>query len=239
MANKMKVEIWSDIVCPFCYIGKRKFEQALQQANLNDVVDIEWRSYQLDPNVQAKPGKDIYTYLAEAKGQNLAWSRQVHEQVTNTARAVGLAYNFDTTVIANSFNAHRLIQLAKKHGKGDAMEEALFRAYFTDGRDINNHVTLTALGEEIGLDKEALQQTLAGNSFSNDVNNDIAEANEIGVRGVPFFVFDRKYAVAGAQSAEVFTQLLNKSFAEWKEKHPLVHVDDIDGNACTTTGDCL
>jgi len=238
MANKMKVEIWSDIMCPFCYIGKRKFEQALQQTNLDGTVDIEWHSYQLDPNMTSQPGKDIYTYLAEAKGQSLAWSRQVHEQVTNTAKAVGLTYNFDTAVIANSFDAHRLIQLAKTYGKGDEMEERLFRAYFTEGKNVSDHATLAILGEEIGLDKNVVLQTLAGNSFSREVEHDIAEANEIGVRGVPFFVFDRKYAVAGAQSPEVFTQVLDKSFAEWSAQHPLVHVDDMDGNVCTTDGDC-
>lgn len=225
-------------MCPFCYIGKRKFEQALQQTNLGDTVDVEWHSYQLDPNMTSQPGKDIYTYLAEAKGQSIAWSRQMHEQVTNTAKAVGLTYNFDTAVIANSFDAHRLIQLAKKNGKGDEMEERLFSAYFTEGKDVSDHATLVALAEEVGLDKEVTRQTLAGSNFSREVDSDIAEANNIGVRGVPFFVFDRKYAVAGAQSPEIFTQVLDRSFAEWKEKHPLVHVDDMDGNVCTTDGDC-
>lgn len=225
-------------MCPFCYIGKRKFEQALQQTNLGNTVDVEWHSYQLDPNMTSQPGKDIYTYLAEAKGQSIAWSRQMHEQVTNTAKAVGLTYNFDTAVIGNSFDAHRLIQLAKKNGKGDEMEERLFSAYFTEGKDVSDHTTLVALAEEVGLDKEVTRQTLAGSNFSREVDSDIAEANNIGVRGVPFFVFDRKYAVAGAQSPEIFTQVLDKSFAEWKEKHPLVHVDDMDGNVCTTDGDC-
>lgn len=226
-------------MCPFCYIGKRKFEQALQRFDRKDEVVTDWHSFQLDPYMKRQPGKDIYTYLAEAKGQSREWSLQMHEQVTNTAKAAGLTYRFDIAVIANSFDAHRLIQLAKKYNKGDAAEERLFLAYFTEGKDMSDHATLIGLGEDIGLNKQEVANMLAGNEYSNAVKADINEAAEIGVRGVPFFVFDRKYAVSGAQSPDVFLQVLEKSFSEWREKHPVLQMEETeDGNFCTTDGNC-
>jgi len=224
-------------MCPFCYIGKRKFEQALQRFDGRENVAIGWHSFQLDPNMKSQPGKDVHTYLAEIKGQSREWSLQMHEQVTNTAKAVGLTYNFNIAVIANSFDAHRLIQLAKKHGKGDAAEERLFSAYFTEGKDTSDHATLIELAVEIGLNKEEVITMLAGAAYSNEVKADINEAAEIGVRGVPFFVFDRKYAISGAQSPDVFVQVLEKSFGEWREKHPVLQMEEAeDGNFCTTDG---
>jgi len=238
MAGKMKVEIWSDIMCPFCYIGKRKFEQALQQFKGRDEIVTEWHSFQLDPAMQYQPGKDVHTYLAEMKGKSREWSRQMHEQVTNTAKAVGLTYNFDIAVIANSFDAHRLIQLAKKYGRGDEAEERLFSAYFTEGKNMSDHKILAELGEEMGLDKQEIITMLAGNDYFKQVNDDIAEAQQIGVRGVPFFVFDRKYAVAGAQAPEVFTQVLEKSFGEWHEQYAVLQMEETDGGVCTPGGEC-
>lgn len=226
-------------MCPFCYIGKRKFEQALQRFEGKNEVVVDWHSFQLDPYMKSQPGKDIYSYLAEAKGQSREWSLQMHEQVTNTAKAVGLTYNFDIAVIANSFDAHRLIQLARKYDKGDAAEERLFLAYFTEGKDMSDSATLVSLGQDIGLDKQEVADMLAGSDYSSAVKADINEAAEIGVRGVPFFVFDRKYAVSGAQSPDVFLQVMEKSFGEWREKHPVLHMEETeDGNFCTTDGNC-
>ncbi|HWB26488.1 MAG TPA: DsbA family oxidoreductase [Chitinophagaceae bacterium] len=236
--SKMKVEIWSDIMCPFCYIGKRKFEQALQEFDKRGAVEVEWHSFQLDPSIQHMPGKDVHTYLAEIKGKSREWSLQVHKQLTDTAKAVGLAYNFDIAVIANSFEAHRLIQLAKRHGRGDAAEERLFKAYFTEGKNVSDHTTLLSLGEEIGLDRKEVAQMLTSGEFGDNVQADIEEARQLGVNGVPFFVFDRKYAVAGAQSPEVFAQVLEKSFDEWNEKQQLTLVEDAPGNVCEIGGEC-
>lgn len=132
----MKVDIWSDIMCTFCYIGKRKLEGALKNFDHADEVEIVWHSFQLDPTMTAQPGKDVYTYLAERKGQSRDWSVQMHRQVVNMAADAGLEYNFDHAVIANSLDAHRLIQLAKTHGLGDVAEERLFRAYFTKAKTL-------------------------------------------------------------------------------------------------------
>lgn len=235
--EKMQVEIWSDIMCPFCYIGKRKFEQALQQFEGSDNVSIEWHSFQLDPSMQ-RSDKDVYTYLAERKGQSLSWSKQMHKQVADTAAAVGLTYNFDKAVIANSFDAHRLIQFAKTKGKGDEAEEKLFSAYFTEGKDMSDHEVLAAIGEEIGLNRQEVLQVLEGNSYTQQVNADINEAQQLGVTGVPFFVFNRKYAVAGAQQPEVFTQVLQKSFTEWRKEHPALQLEAA-GDTCEPGGNCI
>lgn len=234
----MKVEIWSDIMCPFCYIGKRKFETALGKFEGSERVEVEWHSFQLDPTMQYQPGKDLYTYLAEMKGQTREWSINIHNQLTGTAKAVGLEYNFGKAVIANSFDAHRLIQLAKKHGLGDNVEERLFGAYFTEGVNVSDHLTLLELGVEIGLDRREVAEMLAGDAFSDEVDKDIDEARQLGVSGVPFFVMNRKYAVAGAQSQEVFTQVLEKSFGEWSKEHLVAQFETVEGDVCTARGDC-
>lgn len=207
----MQVEIWSDIMCPFCYIGKRKFEAALEKFPKKNEVEIIWKSYQLDPNIKEQPGKDIYSYLAEAKGQSLEWSKKMHENVVNMAKSVGLEYNFDKAVIANSFDAHRVIQLAKKHGLGDAMEERLFKAYFTEGKNFADHETLAAIGEEVGLDRKKIISLLNSNDLADNVHSDIEEGMRLGLRGVPFFVFNRKIGVSGAQDSEIFLQALEEA----------------------------
>ena len=207
----MQVEIWSDIMCPFCYIGKRKFEAALEKFPNKNEVEIIWKSYQLDPNIKEQPGKDIYSYLAEAKGQSLEWSKKMHENVVNMAKSVGLEYNFDKAVIANSFDAHRVIQLAKKHGLGDAIEERLFKAYFTEGKNFADHETLAAIGEEVGLDRKEILSLLNSNDLADNVHSDIEEGMRLGLRGVPFFVFNRKIGVSGAQDSEIFLQALEEA----------------------------
>jgi protein disulfide-isomerase len=214
--QKMKVDIWSDIVCPFCYIGKRNFENALKQfQNASDVV-IEWHSFQLEPDLDPDQ-KDIYQYLAARKGISYEQSVRLHENVTGVARQAGLTYNFDKAIPANTFNAHRLIQLAKTKGLGDEAEERLFSAYFTEGKDIGDPVALISLGKEIGLHEEDVKHALDSNNFAAIVDEDIKTAQQIGVRGVPFFVFNNKYAVSGAQPTEAFLEVLQKSFGEWKQ----------------------
>ncbi|MDQ6473056.1 DsbA family oxidoreductase [Flavobacterium sp. LHD-80] len=206
----MKIEIWSDIMCPFCYIGKRQLESALKQFPEND-FEIEWKSFQLDPSITPQSGKDVYTFLAERKDMSLEQSKEMHKGVTERAKSVGLDYNFDKAIISNSLEAHRIIHLAKKNNLGDEMEEIFFKAYFTEGRDLNDGPTLIELGEKAGLNKNEILEVLQDeNLFLKDVQHDITEAQEIGVQGVPFFVFDRKYAVSGAQPVEAFVNTINE-----------------------------
>lgn len=226
----MKVEIWSDIMCPFCYIGKRNFEAALKEFEAKDEIEIEWKSFQLDPTITKKFEQKVstYEYLAERKGMSVERSKELHDHVVETARKVGLTYNFDKSVVANSFDAHKLIQLAKTKGLGDAAEESLFKAYFTDGKDMSDHPTLIQLGKEIGLNEEEIKAVLTSEAFDSKVNFDISEGHQLGVTGVPFFVFDRKYAVSGAQPIETFLNALKQSHAASKN----------EGATCSPGGGC-
>ena len=204
----MKIEIWSDVMCPFCYIGKRQFEKALAQFEKKDEVEIIWKSFQLNPAMKTEPGRNINQYLAEIKGCTVEQAKQLNDRVVKMAEGIGLKYDFDKAVLANSFNAHRLVQLGKKHHKGDLIEEGLFKAYFTEGKNTNDASTLLQIGTEAGLDAAEIKKMLDSDSFSNEVIADIDEARQLGVRGVPFFVKDRKVAVSGAQGAETFLDFL-------------------------------
>jgi predicted DsbA family dithiol-disulfide isomerase len=234
----MKVEIWSDVMCPFCYIGKRRFEEALHQFSHKDKVEIEWKSFQLDPDMKTDPGTNISQYLADAKGWKLDYARQMNARVTEMAAEVGLTYNMDNAVVANSFNAHRFSHLAKKHGLGIEAEETLFKAYFTDGKNIDNTNVLIESGVAIGLDATEIKQALESGAFADDVKQDIAEAEHLGIRGVPFFVMNSKYAISGAQAVPVFEETLEKAFAEWKLENDNAGLQVIDGDSCGVDGDC-
>ncbi|MFT3747110.1 MAG: DsbA family oxidoreductase [Agriterribacter sp.] len=235
---KMKVEIWSDIMCPFCYIGKRKFESALKLFDHAGCIETEWHSFQLDPDLISGDDKNLYGYLSERKGISYQQSVEMHKHVTDMAAEVELKYNFDKAVIANSFDAHRLIQLAKTRGLGDAAEERLFRAYFTEGKDVGNHAVLKKLGNDIGLKDTEVDEMLASNAYTENVQHDIHEAAQIGVRGVPFFVFNRKFAVSGAQPPEVFLQALQQAYEGWRKNQPAALTETGTGAACTPGGDC-
>jgi predicted DsbA family dithiol-disulfide isomerase len=235
---KMKVEIWSDVMCPFCYIGKRKFEAALSKFSDAAGIELEWRSFQLDPTIENGHGKDLYQYLSERKGIPYEQAVQMNAQVSAMAAAEGIVFNPANAVVANSFDAHRLVHLAKKNNLGDAAEERLFKSYFTESQDFGDHTILTQLGKEIGLDEDVVKETLAGDAFATEVQAEINEAQTLGIRGVPFFVFDRKYAVSGAQASEVFLEVLDKSFGEWKKANPVSPFEVIEGQVCTPDGEC-
>jgi len=216
MQEKMKVEIWSDVLCPFCYIGKRKFETALNSLSRKDDVEVIWHSYQLNPNQKSESELDVYSYLAELKGQTREWSVMVHDNMTKAAKLIGLDYHFEKARIANSFDAHRVIQLAKKNNLTDELEERFFKAYFTEGELMSDHITLIRLATEAGLPTEEVIQVLKTDQYSKDVINDGAEARQLGVRGVPYFIMDRKYAVSGAQDSSVFKETLQKALNEFQ-----------------------
>lgn len=213
----MKIEIWSDVMCPFCYIGKRRMEQAMEQFDHADDIRIEWKSFQLNPDMETDPDVSINEYLAESKGWPLDHARQMNERVTKMAAEVGLEYNMDQAVVANSFDAHRLIQFAKEHDKGGEAEEALFHAYFTEGKNIADHETLGGIASAIGLDSDETQEVLESDKYANAVKQDIEMAKNMNIRGVPFFLFDRKYGVSGAQQTDLFLEALEKSYSEWTE----------------------
>jgi predicted DsbA family dithiol-disulfide isomerase len=230
----MKVEIWSDVVCPFCYIGKRKFENALAQFGPRGEVQVEWKSFQLTPDFVPTPGESIHASLAKKKGVPEAEGRRMNDYMTQAAKEVGLDYQFDKAIPANTFLAHQLIHFAAHNGQQDAMKERLFAAYYLEGQNLNDVDTLVKLAAEIGLDANAARQALVAGTYANEVRRDEYEAQQIGVRGVPFFVFDDKYAVSGAQPSEVFAEVLDKV---WEEAHPKTQPVLLnDGPACGPDG---
>ena len=234
--DKIKVEIWSDVMCPFCYIGKRKFEKALAQFAHKDKVEIIWKSFQLDANLKTDPDISINQMLADKKGWTLERAKEMNDYVSNLANQVGLIYHFDKAIMANSFDAHRLSHLAKKHGLQDQTEERLFAAYFTEGKNTADHATLIQLGSDIGLDAKEVAQTLTSKDYAAEVHKDISEAQQIGVNGVPFFVFNRNYAISGAQESTSFLQALDKAWIEFELENPASELDSNTGTVCTPDG---
>jgi predicted DsbA family dithiol-disulfide isomerase/uncharacterized protein (DUF924 family) len=210
----MKVEIWSDVICPFCYIGKRKLESALAQLPPRDRVEICWKSFQLQPDTKTDPARNALQHLAERKGWSMDFARQAAADISGRARDVGLTFNYDRTVVANTFDAHRLVHYASMLGKGDAMTEQLFKAYFTDGRNIADPAVLAELAVGAGLPGEGVKNVLASDGFADDVRRDIDDALQMGINGVPFFVFDNRYAVSGAQDTSVFLEALARALDE-------------------------
>lgn len=205
------VEIWSDVACPFCYIGKRRFEQALARFPKRDEVKVTWKSFQLAPDLKTDTSKSIYQYLAERKGWTLEHAREVNQHVVAMAASSGLKYDMDKIVVTNTRNAHRLLQFAKQQDKGDVLKELLLNAYFCEGKNTDDHDTLFALGLEAGLPEAGIKEVLNSNQFDEAVDADILEAQRIGVRGVPFFVFNRSFAISGAQESDAFLEGLEKA----------------------------
>jgi len=235
----MKVEVWSDIMCPFCYIGKRHYEAAFKQFGEATDIELEWKSFQLDPTIpKGEKLGTVYQYLAASKGLSEDQAKEMTGNVASMALQAGLELDFDHAVVANSFDAHRLIHLAQTHKLGNAVKEKLFQAHFNEGKDIADPAVLTQIGVEAGLDNEEVDAMLRSDQYAEEVEQDIQEARQIGVRGVPFFVFDRKYAISGAQPVAAFHEMLEKSFAEWRAEHPVVKLDVSEGPSCSTDGVC-
>lgn len=212
--DAMVVDVWSDIVCPFCYIGKRNLENAIEQAGLSNKVNVVWHSFELAPDAQSNPGSTIYEELGKRKGWSPEQSTQIHKQMEQRAKASGLKYDFDQTVPANSFNAHRLLHLAKKNGVQNAVKESLFKGYFTDGKNIDNEAYLLKTGKKFGLSEEEVHNALQSDDIENEICEDIDNARKLGIQGVPFFILNQKYAISGAQPVEVFVEALEKVKSE-------------------------
>ncbi len=215
----MKVDIWSDIRCPFCYIGKHKFETALMQLPQQDRIEVEWHSFELDPAMQTDLSMDATSYLAARKKITPERVMQMHQQVQRSAASAGLSIDFDRMVMANSFNAHRLIQLAKSHDLANAVEEALFKAQFVSGKNIDDKDTLLEIGNEVGLDPQEVTSMLSSDKYTAEVRKDEAIAGDLGINGVPFFVLNSKYGISGAQSPETFLSALQEAWADYEKKN--------------------
>jgi predicted DsbA family dithiol-disulfide isomerase len=231
----MKIEIWSDFVCPFCYIGKRRLEQALRQFPHRDAVEIEYKSFELDPHAKRDGNPDVHDMLAAKYGMTREQAIANTKQVTEQAKTVGLEYHLDRAIQTNTFDAHRLAHYAAAQGKGEQMTERLLKAHFTDTLHLGRHETLADLAAEAGLDRDEAMRVLASGEYADEVRADEREAAQLGIRGVPFFVINRKYGISGAQPSELFLQALSKA---WAEEQPLTRLDEAGGGAVCTDAGC-
>jgi predicted DsbA family dithiol-disulfide isomerase len=223
--DAVNIEIWSDVVCPWCYIGKRRFEEALSLFAHRDDVHVTWRSYQLDPDAPAVDSRSLDEMLSEKYGVPLEQAAAMNMRVTATAAQVGLEFDLGRARPGNTFDAHRLLHLANKLGRQRDAKERLMHAYFTEGRAVGDHDTLVELLAEIGIEPAESRAVLESDQYADDVRIEQDTARSLGVSGVPFFVVDRKYAVGGAQSSDVFVDVLQQA---WDEAHPPTVVDDTD-----------
>ena len=217
----MRVEIFSDVVCPWCYIGKRHFEQALEGFEHSDEVEIHWRSFELDPGHPRSYDGDLSDALAAKYGSSREQARAMIDGMSERAAAVGLRYDLHNAVPANTFDAHRLIHHASAHGLQDVAEERLFTAYMSDGLDIGDRTTLVRLAGEIGLDEAEAEAVLASGEYADAVRADERLAGEIGVTGVPFFVIDGAFAISGAQPPELMLSGLRQAYAAGNAETPV------------------
>ncbi|MCP2014184.1 putative DsbA family dithiol-disulfide isomerase [Deinococcus sp. HSC-46F16] len=239
--DKLRVDIWSDIACPWCYVGKRRFETALAAFPQRDQVEVVWHSFELDPGVAARPGQSMRAILAGKYGRSEAQAQQMLDAMTQTAAGEGLDYHFGDLQPTNTFQAHQVIHLAAERGLQDAMKERLLRAYFTEGEFLGDPEVLVRLAAEVGLDAEEVRAALASGEYAGAVRQDEAQARALGIGGVPFFVLGGKYGVSGAQSPEVLRSALAQV---WAESHPEpltllggdTPAEGCEGDACAVPG---
>ncbi|AIQ22518.1 DsbA family oxidoreductase [Paenibacillus sp. FSL H7-0737] len=210
----MRIDIWSDYACPFCYIGKRRLENALSQFPNRDQVEVVFRSFQLDPHAEVSTDKNIHELLATKYGMSIEKAKAMNAQLAEQAQDVGLEFNFDTVEHTNTFDSHRLSHFASSKGKGAEMSERLLRAYFTDSLNLGDRSVLATLAAEVGLDQAEVAAMLETDAYTAEVNGDIEEGSRLNITGVPFFVFNNKYALSGAQPGPVFTEVLDTVWAE-------------------------
>lgn len=215
--DRLRVDIWSDIACPWCYIGKRRFEAALAEFPHADAVEVVWHSFELDAAAPARNPLGMRDALARKYGRSASEAQAMMDHMTEVAAAEGLDYHFGAVQLANTFLAHQLIHFAAEHGQQDEMKERLLRAYFTEGAVMSDVDTLSRLAAEVGLDGRAARAALDSGQYAGAVRADEAQAQAFGISGVPFFVLGGKYGVSGAQSPEVLGSALSQL---WAETHP-------------------
>jgi len=227
----MLVEIFSDVVCPWCAVGKRRFEAALGQFEHADEIEVVWRAYELDPRAPARREGNYVDRLAAKYGMSRERAVAANQQLTALAAAEGLDFHFERVQPGNTFDAHRLLHYAREVGPGvqDALKERLFLAYFTEGAAIGEPETLVGLADEVGLDPRQCADILAGDRYADEVRADEREALELGVTGVPFFVVDGKFGIPGAQDADTILSVLRRA---WAKAHLEVAVVSPDSAAC-------
>ena len=231
----MKIEIWSDFACPFCYIGKTRFEQALQNFKHKDHVEVIYKAYQLNPNAPKVMQGTAYESFAKGHGTTPEQAKQRFQMFTQNAKSVGVTYNYDIIQMTNTFDAHRVAKYANTLGKEDAITSRFMKAYFTEGYNLADHETLAKLSAEVGLNQDDVLSMLSTNQYADQVEFEMTESRQIGVQGVPFFVLNRKYGISGAQQTEYFAQALEQI---WAEENPLKVLNDQEEDTTCDHEEC-
>ena len=229
----MKIEIWSDFACPFCYIGKKRFEEALDKFPHKDKVEVVYKSFILDPNAPKETNLSGVEELAKSKGITVDRAQEMYDHVIKMAKTVGLNYNMDIMKATNTNDAHRIMQWAKQFGKSRELTNKLFSAYFIEGLNLSNPDTLVKIIDDLGLDGKKAKAVLEFMEYENEVENDILDAQRLGVKSVPTFVVNREFGVSGAQREEYFLNMLNETYE--KMNLTKLNIED-DGSACGPDG---
>lgn len=231
----MKIEIWSDYACPYCYIGERQLEKALESFSSKKGIDISYKGFELDPSASYQTTTDTKERISGKYRISLEKAQQMIDSITEYAKRVGLDYNYGTTRYTNTFDAHRIAKYADTKGKGLEMSEKLFHAYFTENKQMSDHKVLTDIAIDIGLDKLEVEDVLKNKKFAKDIRNDENEASRLGIRSVPFFLINGKYSISGANSPEVFKETIEKAMQEEKLLE-CAEEDNLSGMVCNMDG---
>lgn len=233
----MKINIWSDVRCPFCFVGKKKFEKALEKFPHSENLEITWHSFQLDPNLVTQTDINPYEYFAKAKGITVERAKAMHEGAAMAGKEVGIDFNFDDSKVASSYKAHLLIQLSKTKNLANEMEEALFEAQFLDGKNIDDEETLIQLAKSIGIAEDEAKNALQSDELGYLVKQDMQLAAQLGINAVPFFVINDKYGISGAQQPELFLEALEKTWEEFSSGDKSLQLIN-SGDSCDIDGNC-
>lgn len=239
---KMKIEVWSDIMCPYCYIGKLNYEKALEQFQYKDQVEIEWKAFQLNPDLPGKgQGVPVMDYLRNTAGLPEENVKKMNEQIAALAKECGVTSNLENAIAANSLDAHRLVKLAATKQLDSEVMFLLSKAYFEEAKDYSDHKVLTEIGVSAGLDEKEIETLLGNDDYAYEVKQDIQEAGNLGFDTVPTFLFNRKHALVGSQPAGAFLKTLQKAFFNWQKQDLPQMEESLDvtkGKSCAADGTC-
>ncbi len=231
----MKVEVWSDYVCPFCYIGKRRMEEAINQLDFKSEIEVEFKSFELDPNAPKSYEGNINEIIAKKYGIPVSQAKASNDQIVAQAKAMGLNYDFDNMKPTNTFDAHRLVHYASAQGKQGKLSERLLRAYFTEGKDLSSYDVLASLAKEVGLESNDVIHVLESDQFKDVVRQDESDAKKLNISGVPYFLINGKYAISGAQPTDVFL----KSLKQIKADEMKAEAEKLDALNNDSAGICI
>ncbi len=240
LQNKMKIEIWSDIACPFCYIGKHQLEKVLKEFPHSDEVEVIWKTFLLNPDIPSDSNMPLKEYFEKVKGMEPDRIEKIFAYTQHQAQKTGLYFNYEKTIAANTSNAHRISHLAKTKSAElqSQAEELLFRAYFIEGKDVNSAKVLMEIGKKLGFESDEVKCVLTEKQFNNSIAQDIQEATILDIQVVPYFIFNKHTIISGVQEETKILQALESAYQQWKENNTSTDSTFIEGKSCSIDGHC-